>query len=202
MSKVIFAWDLPADAGDLYVKCESAARARVKPPATESEGVNFNDATIKTQGGEVVGAGNLYAKWPGNEDDLTNPFRFAQNAKGYWKAYPIDGQPILHVGAPPPPKENTWTGGGKGKGGGGKTMTRDQLDEAIAYSISATIETANDLAAHVPGANCTDRYFTEIFAKILGCAMFVDWPVSPGGQVPEGSLEADPTPVDEDDIPF
>lgn len=200
MSKVIFAWDLPEDAGDLYVKCESAARARVKPPSTESEGVNFNDATIKTQGGEVVGAGNLYAKWPGNEDDLTNPFRFAQNSKGYWKAYPIDGQPTLHVGAPPPPKENTWTGGGKGKGGEGKTMTREQLDAAIAYAITATEEV-------VDGANLEGNPELQIpiFCKILGCAMFVDWPASPGGQEETPEVEAGDlagTIASADDIPF
>jgi hypothetical protein len=202
MSKFLGAWDLPTGS-DLYVQCKEAVWARPKPPSTESEGVNFKGALVRNGAGADVASGDLYMKWPGNEDNLTNPFRISCNEKGFWKAYPLDEQPPLPVGAAPPPKEaNAWTGvkgGGGGFGGSGKTMTREQLGSAIEYAVGKTESVGTEL-----GIGTDARAVGEVFSKVLGCAMFVDWgePAATGGQAdaPAGQ-DAPPAPSD-DDIPF
>ena len=122
-------------------------------------------------------------------EQITNPCRFSLA----WSE--IKGQPPVRTmgrpaeGAEPvTPEQGVASGGGryKGGGGGGKPkLTREQLDQAIAYAVNAMDQEG------VKESGLTAD-------KVLGCAMFVDWPTSQAG-TPEP--EAPPVP-DESDIPF
>ena len=197
MSKFVPSWDLPDDRGDLYVQCKEAVYARPKEGETESSGVNFKDATVRDKQKSDVASGDLYMKWPGNEDDLTNPFRISQNDKGFWKAYPIDGQPILHVGAAPPPKENKpWTGG---RGGGGSSLSMSQQD--ILYERawdSALLFLCDKTGFEDPDS---EAFLAVVHTKFIGyCRASDAADASLGGQ--EETPPPGPEPVDDSDIPF
>ena len=172
----------PTQDHPIYVRFKGVRRTGKDDGVTVSgatAGFTKSD-TLAIEKGSLTLYDNYFGK-EGNRCGLTNPFSLYINDKGFWAVSELAGddvdpvlQSVQDAEAAKPYNPNGGDNVSKGK-----SMTQEQLVAAIAWSVSRAQEIARDTT--------NDLSASDAFDKILGCAMFIDWPT---------------TPVTDEEIPF
>ena len=191
-------WDdrHPTKQRPIYVRFDPSKGVR---RTRKNDGLTLNGVTAGFTKADTLeveeGRLTLYDNYFGPENNrigLTNPLALYKNDRGYWQVGALGGDDDVvldNIQNAEAAKEHN--GNGQEYGGGkSMKMTREELIAAIAWSALR----AKELGAFniSPG---------EAFAKILGCAMFIDWPQGEESETkPAPAME--PPPVTDNDIPF